>query len=421
MVRENGDLHAVVLAGPGHRLYPLIDESSPTPLPKALLPIANRPMLCWTIDWLISSGIRTLTVVVDSRSASKVNHVLNKTYGEQCLVNIDMLIMVEHRGTTTILRELADRLSAGCTNILMVPCDFCTNKEGLLSTMADRHRVNRAALTALFVPEPTLPAAMTNDDAENEAEERGDAVVIAIDEKGDETSELVFYSSKSDVEADGVLGIYTSTMMKHPKLCLRMDLLDVHCYIVSTSLLKHSVFDKPGIYSFREEALQRIVKQHSKTELIQPYILDASDNNTYCLRANSICSYLLANKTLAKYFSGARIPGTTDIPPKSQVGNDSMIGEHGRVGERSTIKRSVVGNHVHIGASVKIANSVVLDGCVIEDGVKLDGCVIGPKAVIRERTNLKSCEVAGQYTIEPGLVAKGEVLGASRELQNMFD
>lgn len=418
-MKENGDLYAVVLSGPGHRLYPLVDESSTTPFPKSLLPIANKPMLCHTIDFLIASGVSNISVVVDSRSASKLNHLINKSYNGISSVNIDMVIMEEHGGTVAVLQEVAGRCPDGA-NILLVPCDLCCNRDGLFSEMADQHRANRAMLTALFVPEQLMIQSVNASEEGDADEERGDAVLVAVDEKLPNCTELVYYCFKSDVESDGFLTLKTSQMMKHPKLSFRLDLIDVHCYIVAKELVNKSsaILSKPGMYSFREEALPKIVKSVAGCQCM---ILSSPQPEKYCLRANSVNSYLLANKTLAKGFTGQRVPPSTDIPPKAQVGADSLIGEHGRLGERSTVKRSVVGHHVIIGSNVKIVNSVILDNVVIEDAVKLDNCVIGPKAIIKEGSVLKACEVMSQFTVEPNTTAKGEVLGGSKELQNMFE
>jgi translation initiation factor eIF-2B subunit gamma len=391
-------------------------------------------MLCWTVDWLLASGIRTVSVVVDARSSTKVNHVINKAYGQldRSQANISIVSMDEHKGTVSVLADIADRMGSGQSNILLVPCDLCTNREGLLSAMADQHRLQRAGLTALLVPEQMAisggcpaPTNQQPDDADFEGEEKGDAVIVAIDERN--ANQLVFYGSKSDVEADGVWPVSTSTMITHPNLKLRMDLMDVHCYIIAKGLLQSQVFKRPGIFSFREEALPRLVRDASLPGPIQAYILEGPSTlftlaaTSYCLRANSICSYLLANRTLAKHHQGIRVPASCDIAPKSQIGADSIIGEHCRLGEKSTVKKSVVGSHVIIGTNVKITNSVILDNCVVEDGVKIDGCIISGRVVVKEKANLKKCEVAGLFTVEAGLAAKGEVLGASRELQNMFD
>ena len=420
----------MVLAGPGHRLYPLVDESHTTQVPKALLPIANRPMVCWTIDWLLLNQVQAITVVVDSRSFSKVNHALMRAFpglGGQLSVHM----MGEHQGTVGVLLDLGEKASAKeQTNFLFVPCDLCVRWDGLLSQMADMHRISKADLTCLFVPDNLLSCKA--DDDSSDADDRGDSVIVGID---DRTNQLVYYAAKADVEGDNVVALRTGTMLKHPQVSLRLDLVDVHCYITSRDFLtKCALLRRPELFSFREEVLPALVNpsSSSKTSLdqqslrIQPFILKPNESgdrqsDDYCLRANSICSYLLANRTLAKQFNDTRVPGTCELGAKAQVGQYSLVGEHCRIGERTIVKRSVVGPHANIGTNVKITNSVVLDQCVIEDNVKLDGCVVGSKVVIKEKVSLKGCEVASQFTVEAGMSIKGEVLGASRELQEMFD
>lgn len=57
------DLQAVVLCGPGHRLFTLTDEEK---LPKCLLTVANRPMLYYPLSWLMQGGITGTSIASDN-------------------------------------------------------------------------------------------------------------------------------------------------------------------------------------------------------------------------------------------------------------------------------------------------------------------------------------------------------------------
>lgn len=56
------------------------------------------------------------------------------------------------------------------------------------------------------------------------------------------------------------------------------------------------------------------------------------------------------------------------VDPSAQIGGDVLIGDSSRVGERTTIKRSVVGAHCIIGKNVRVINSVLMDHVQLADG-----------------------------------------------------
>lgn len=55
------------------------------------------------------------------------------------------------------------------------------------------------------------------------------------------------------------------------------------------------------------------------------------------------------------------------VDPKAQISSDSFVEGHTRVGERTTIKRSVVGRGCVIGKNVKLTSAIVMDGVRIGD------------------------------------------------------
>ena len=67
MVLPTPSLHAqrfqpVIFSDEGTNLYPLCDSMDET-MPKALVPVMNRPMIAFPLQWLVSAGFRTCLLV----------------------------------------------------------------------------------------------------------------------------------------------------------------------------------------------------------------------------------------------------------------------------------------------------------------------------------------------------------------------
>lgn len=67
---------------------------------------------------------------------------------------------------------------------------------------------------------------------------------------------------------------------------------------------------------------------------------------------------------------------TVSVAPKTMVAAGCMLGPHTKVGEKSTLKRSVIGARCSIGSHVKLLNSVVLDDVTIEDNCTVQNCIL---------------------------------------------
>ena len=267
------------------------------------------------------------------------------------------------------------------------------------------------------------------------------------------TCDLIFCAPQADSfdETNSFLPIKMSTLFRYPKLRLRTDLLDPHCYLFSLGIFKvieeiimkfnanadaiddgHDDDDDnknlrvpASLFSLREDLIPKVLRKcqrfHSSTgisngpSLTYAFIVDSGH---FCLRANTLPALLESTRQLMKngINLGVRVASSSEISSKSQIGTDSLFGEFSRLGERSSIKKSVVGAHCSIGNNVKVVNCIVMDGAIIEDGSKLEGCILGPKAVIREKCQLKDCDVAGGFELERDHVAKAETFGSNREL-----
>lgn len=355
---------------------------------------------------------------------------------------------------------------------MVLSCDLITDAP--LGKMADLHRSKGALMTCLFsgpqasglLASPSTAASASSSDSSSLTDPRylaslaGEELLVALDMStmvtaSDSTHslstyDLIYCAPQADSldESNTHLPIKMSTLFRYPKMRLRTDLLDPHCYLFSLSIfeiiediirprrpsdsaeslniVEEELVVPASLFSLREDLIPKVLRRvhrfHSSEGISRkPSSTFAVivDSGNYCLRANTLPSLLESTRQLIK--SGAvgtnsRVAVSAEISPRSQVGNDSLFGESSRLGERSSIKKSVIGNGCIIGNNVKVVNCIVMDGVVIEDGCKFDGCIIGPKALIREKCQLKDCDVAGGFELQREHTAKGETFGSNREL-----
>ncbi|KXS18015.1 nucleotide-diphospho-sugar transferase [Gonapodya prolifera JEL478] len=130
----------------------------------------------------------------------------------------------------------------------------------------------------------------------------------------------------------------------------------------------------------------------------------------YTLRASEPWSYLELNRYLTRPTVAlpVRVASSADVHARSTVGQDSLVGDGTRIGERCSIKKSVIGAHCVIGKGVKLSGSVVMDYTVIEDNVKLDNCIVGFHAKIGKGSTLLNCDVLPHVVVKDGSQVKGE-------------
>lgn len=77
-------------------------------------------------------------------------------------------------------------------------------------------------------------------------------------------------------------------------------------------------------------------------------------------------------QALAAGTAANRGPVPTHLAPSygagAQISADSQVAASTRVGDRTSVKKSVIGTHCVIGKNVKISGCVIMDYVVINDG-----------------------------------------------------
>jgi len=438
-VEPVNEFQAVILAGYGNRMYPLTEENS---LPKALLPIANKPLLYYQLQWLVKAGIQDVIVTCHKDIAQKINVYLNTVYDVFNEIKVEVVAINDYVGTADALRYLKEKDKLKQMDLIVISCDLVTDIPP--HHILDVHRVVNPAMTALYYEDPKADSEKTN-------KEMDTADYIGIDPN---RSQLVYVASKTDFSSE--LPFRMSLLQKFPVINFYTSLRDAHLYI-----FKQWIFDmllqKKNISSIRGELVPLLVKCQSASadwlekEGLDKFIQNTTSNSSsassppltpnnsshedsknssmctaiicnagYCGRANTLPTYAEINRFMTRQSSEPRIPDSAEVSPKTQVGPDSLVGDSSKIGERCSIKKSVIGSHCTIGRNVKIIGSVIMDYIVIEDNVKLENCIVCNNGKILEKCHLINCEVAASFVVPKNTQTKNEQFAEFRELDKDF-
>ncbi|KAG8624771.1 hypothetical protein KVT40_007838 [Elsinoe batatas] len=123
---------AIVLCGPGASLDTF--TSSPKDFPKALLPIANRPMVWYPLDWCYRMGITNITLITPPESAHAIEtalatnpHLTSLPAPKPEVLAPEGLTQTTGTGEIFKLDEVAKIIQE---DFVVLPCDLICEVEG---------------------------------------------------------------------------------------------------------------------------------------------------------------------------------------------------------------------------------------------------------------------------------------------------
>ncbi|KAG9454850.1 hypothetical protein H6P81_007754 [Aristolochia fimbriata] len=457
------DFQVVVLAGgTSKNLVPLVSKD----VPKALLPVANRPVLSYVLELLESSNLKDLIVVVEGQeNAVRVGGWISSAYVDR--LHVEVAAVPEDVGTAGALRSVAHYLTA--SDVLVVSGDLVSDVPP--GAVAATHRRHNAAVTALLCSVPVGGHSETSGSGgKDKAKKPARHNIIGLDPA---KQFLLHVTTGADVHKD--LRISKTIQHASGQMEIRSDLMDAHLYAFNRTALLDILDQNPTFHSINQDVVPHLVKSQLlslKSEVqangasqmeegLNERVTFQTDplwytqrqmgpistfddlatgfshdffpvrrahkccayiasKNKYCVRLNSIQDFCDVNRDVigdASHLSGYSfsaqnniIHPSAELGNKTTVGPNCMLGEGSQLGDKCSVKRSVIGSHCRIGSNVKVVNSVVMNHVTIEDGCSIQGSVICSNVHLQERVVLKDCQVGAGYVITSGNEYKSESL-----------
>mmetsp|Transcript_13010 Transcript_13010/g.22960 ORF Transcript_13010/g.22960 Transcript_13010/m.22960 type:complete len:470 (+) Transcript_13010:3-1412(+) len=457
-----GGYQAVVLAGGGASdkgLFPLIGLAA-----KALMPVANKPLLSYSLKLLSDAGLRHVFVVVNGEeAAAAVIAWLSFEHNAPGKMHCEVIKTPKDGGTADALRAVSSRITS--KTLVCLSGDLITDLA--LNALVAVHKMSDATATVLLNKKKISPASGCS-----AGKAPKDVDYIGCDASNER---LLFYASSPETLRD--LRIPLEVVRRYGGITVSSEIMDAHLYVFDKSVL--DLIDKhPAWASVRQDVLPFLTQQQLLLTPTQPDLsnvaLPTSKSTTdiagmsgtdgssdlgalqypgsnfsdwshsgpvgpkqhdsalrvhivqpgiYCARIADIASYGdvsrdLADSKTALSLTGLKpsalhenvVPTTTVLGNKSTISAACLIGEHCSIGDKSSIKRSVLGNNVRLGTNVKIVNSVLFDNVFIMDGSVISNSIVCEGVICKERSQLRDCQVSAG-TVVASREYTGEVLG----------
>eukprot|EP01137_Pigoraptor_chileana_P005673 Opistho-2@49062 len=370
-------LQAIILADSfNERFMPITLEE-----PRSLLPLANTPLLDYTIEFLAASGVQEIYVFMCAH-AKKIDAHLEKIRQKLCYapITIESIISQQCLSVGDALREI-DQKQLIQSDFILVSGDLVSNMNLQHVLKAHRARQDKDKGTIMtMVLKQADPGHRTRSLEED--------TVIAVGE-----SQRLLSYQRGEEEARIPLEVFENAS----EVQVRYDLLDTHICVCSVQVpfLFTDNFDYQDMRDFVRGILEN-------EEILGNKIHVHLIGNEYAARVNNLRSYDAISKDITHRWTFPMVPDTnfgdahynygrhniyldTDVilARSSVLKEDVIIGHGSRIGENTRIAQSIIGKNCIIGAGVTIEGSYLWDGVVVEDGSKII------KSILCHRTRVK--------------------------------
>ncbi|KAE9341133.1 putative translation initiation factor eIF-2B subunit epsilon [Phytophthora fragariae] len=384
-------------------------------LPKVLLPLANVPMLEYSLEFLAASGVQEVLLFCTGH-AERIERFIE--HESQVARRLDVTCVSSPSCLTAgdALRELDRRQLVQSNPFVLMSGDAVANVD--LQAAVDEHKRRKKAdpnciMTSIFKE-------LRPNSGASQVRPLADELVVGVDAA---TSQLVLYEDDPQQRSTRLATLF---LEDHAQIALRSDLLDCYIDVCSSEvLLKFAEdFDYQDLrrdFLHNEAQNYELGKKFFAKIVTDEFAARVMDPRTYAGVSQAIlqrwvfpmvpdANYLGAGEvTQYEYLRGMRykdanvtLARTCDVQRECILGAGTTVADHTRVRKSAIGKDCVIGENVTIDGSFLWSNVVVEDGAVVTNAILCDNVVVKRVAVVGEGCVLSFGVVIGEgFTLPP--------------------
>ncbi|KAK6202442.1 translation initiation factor eIF-2B epsilon subunit, GEF [Scheffersomyces amazonensis] len=372
--------------------------------PRCLLPLANVPLIEYTLEFLAKAGVNEVHLMCSSH-AEQIQQYIEKSKwsSHNSPFTVYTIMSLESRSVGDAMRDLDNRgLITG--DFLLVSGDVVTNID--FSKVMNFHKYKKQQDKDHIITMVLTPASPLH-----RTRSHVDPATFILDKK---TNRCLFYQGIPPVDGKKASINVDPELFEdvEDEISIRNDLIDCHVDICTPHVPQ--IFQENFDYQYlRNDFVKGVVTTDLVKKTIYAYI--SENSSEYAARVESWATYdaisqdILArwcyplgpdsnfvNSTSYRYEAKHIYKEEKVVLAQScKIGTCTSIGANTTVGERTTIKKSVIGRNCKIGNNVVISNSYIWDGAIIEDNTSVNHTIVASNAHIGSNVVLSPGVVIG--------------------------
>ncbi|KAI9816581.1 MAG: hypothetical protein M1827_001713 [Pycnora praestabilis] len=365
--------------------------------PRCLLPLANTPLIEYTLEFLANAGVEEIFVYCGAHKDKVEEYIDASKWGRSSSPFTKLEIFkTDSHSIGDVMRDLDHRdLING--DFLIVSGDVVSNLplESALAQHRARRTIDKNAIMTLILREAGN---------RHRTKSQGMSPVFVIDPTKDR---CLHYEEMHPRQSNRHISIDPDILSSHSEIDVRGDLID--CYIdICTPDVLALWTDSFDYLAPRKQFLYGVLKDYELNgKTIHTHIVD----NHYATRVRNLQAYDAVSKDIISRWAYPLCPDSNLLQGQSyRLQRGNIYREEGVVLARSCIvkPRSVVGKDSSIGDRTVVGNCVIGRRCQIGKNVTIDGAYIWDDAVIGDNSEVRRAIVANEAVvgrkcrIEPG-------------------
>lgn len=371
--------------------------------PRCLLPLANVPLIDYTLEFLAKLGVNEVYLMCSSHADQIQEYIENSKWTTRHAdFSIHTIMSLESRSVGDAMRDLDNRgLITG--DFLLVSGDVVTNID--FDKAMKVHKEHKATDKNHIVTMVLLPAGPVH-----RTRSYVDPAAFILDKQ---TNRCLYYQEIPPVDGKKSSITIDPELLEdvEDEFTIRNDLIDCHIDICSPHVPQ--IFQENFDYQeLRNDFVKGVLTSDLLKKTIYAYIADTSE---YSARAESWSTYHAVSQDILGRWCYPLVPDTNwcgntsysyefshvykedrvVLAQSCKVGNCTAIGLQTTIGEKTVVRNSVIGKNCTIGKNVQISHAYIWDNTTIEDDVVVEGAVVGNNATIRCGARLATGAVIG--------------------------